>query len=99
MRRMLFVVVGSVLLVAMLALGPGGIAFGQAVNACDEDKAGGDASAVRLQQVRGPQCDFTGADDALFSEGAPHRSDEANLKLFSNYCSEFGDPACDVIFE
>ena len=75
MRRILFVLVGTALIAATLALGSGGTAFGQ------------------------PVIDFTGANNAFFSEGADNRSPEATQRLQDNYCLEFGhdiDPICEI---
>ena len=83
---------GSALIAVMLALGSSGVATGQETKACGDEKAPRDieSAAIVIPPDPSVECDtnFTGADEALFSEGAGEKDPSANEALFGTFCGE-----------
>ena len=69
-----------------------GGATGQETKACGDEKAPRDfePAAIVIPPDPSVECDtnFTGADEALFSEGAEERDPSANEALFGRFCGE-----------
>jgi len=102
MRRSLLILIGSALIAVMLALGSSGVATGQEQQACGEEKAkAGLEPAIVFPPDPSIECDtnFSGFDEAYFSEGAEERDPSADEAIFGNFCEGIFVPEECLVFE